>query len=76
MLKSRKERFDLHEEICASLENVSNTLMPNIYRQLQDVEAKRLLFREILIGISHGDDLQTTLISIENTISNEPLDEE
>jgi len=76
MLKSHAKRVALHEEICATLENISDSLMPNIYKQLGDAQAKRMLFREILIGFMHGDDIQTTLVSIENTMANEPLDNE
>jgi hypothetical protein len=69
MLKSYHERAEIHEDVCAALESVSSSSLHNIYRQLQNVEAKRMLIREIIIGLEKGFTMSAVLIQIDTTIS-------
>ena len=66
----------MHEEIAQTLEDVSSTSLQNIYRQLQDVNAKRTLIREILISMDRGITLDAILAQIDTTIQNDALFEE
>ncbi len=59
-----------------ALENISSSSLQNIYRQLQDVEAKRLLIQELLIDMTAGTDLGTSLIQIDSTIGRDDKYEE
>ena len=56
-------------ETLSALENVSGTSLQQILRQLNDMEAKRNLMKEIIINEYEGYDLYTTLVQIENTLS-------
>ena len=69
MLKSHAERAEIHADICAALENISSSSLQNIYRQLSVVEAKRMLIREIIIGLEKGFEMSAILIQIDTTIS-------
>jgi hypothetical protein len=76
MMKSHTERAEMHEEILMALENISSSSLQNIYRQLQNVEAKRMLIRELLISMTKGTDLSTSLIQIDTTIGRDAQYEE
>ena len=76
MLKSHLERSEMHEDICAALENVSSASLQQIFRQLQDADAKRKLMREIIISLEKGYSLDATLIQINNTIDRDAEYEE
>jgi hypothetical protein len=76
MLRSAEQRLAMHEEIAQTLDDVSSTSLQNIYRQLQDVNAKRTLIREILISMDKGITLDATLAQIDTTIQNDALFEE
>tara|TARA_R100001509_G_scaffold90690_1_gene52207 strand:- start:144 stop:374 length:231 start_codon:yes stop_codon:yes gene_type:complete len=69
MLMSHEEQAKMHEEICMALETISSSSLQNIYRQLQQVEAKRMLIREIIIGLQKGFEMSALLIQIDTTIS-------
>lgn len=69
MMLSAKQRAEKFAEMLSSLENVSGTSLQQILRQLNDMEAKRNLLKEIIINEGEGYDLYTTLVQIENTIS-------
>lgn len=71
MIKSYNERAKMHEQILIALENISSSSFQNIYRQLQNVEAKRRLIKELLIGMTDGTDISTSLIQIDGTIGRE-----
>ena len=66
----------MHKKILMALENISSSSLQNIYRQLQDVEAKRLLIQELLIDMTAGTDLGTSLIQIDSTIGRDDKYEE
>ncbi|MBH96738.1 MAG: hypothetical protein CMD87_05725 [Gammaproteobacteria bacterium] len=76
MMKSHKKRVEMHREILMALENISSNSLQNIYRQLQNVEAKRMLIRELLISMTEGTDLSTSLIQIDNIIGRDAQYEE
>ena len=76
MMKSYHKRAEMHEEILMALENISSTSLQNIYRQLQDVEAKRTLIRELLTAMTAGNELSTTLIQIDNIMGRGAQSEE
>jgi|DEB0MinimDraft_3_1074331.scaffolds.fasta_scaffold00001_5 hypothetical protein len=76
MLRSPQQRLAMHEEIAQTLDDVSSTSLQNIYRQLQDVNAKRTLIREILISMDKGMTLDAILAQIDTTIQNDALFEE
>ena len=76
MMKSHDVRAKMHEEILMALENISSNSLQNIYRQLQNVEAKRMLIRELLISMTRGTDLNTSLIQIDNTIAMDAKNDE
>jgi hypothetical protein len=76
MMKSHTERAEMHEEILMALENISSSSLQNIYRQLQNVDAKRVLIRELLISMTMGTDLSTSLFQIDNTIGKDAQYEE
>jgi hypothetical protein len=68
MMKSHHQRAEMHEEILMVLENISSNSLPNIYLQLQNVEAKRSLIRELLTAKTAGIDLRTELSAINSTM--------
>ena len=76
MMKSHLRRAEMHEEILMALENISCSSLQNIYRQLQNVEAKRMLIRELLIAMTEGNELSTSLIQIDMTIAGDAQYEE
>lgn len=76
MMKCNGKRAKMHKKILMALENISSSSLQNIYRQLQDVEAKRLLIQELLIDMTAGTDLGTSLIQIDSTIGRDDKYEE
>ena len=76
MMKCNGKRSEMHKKILMALENISSSSLQNIYRQLQDVEAKRLLIQELLIDLTEGTDLGTSLIQIDSTIGRDEKYEE
>ena len=76
MMESHRRRADMHEEILKALDNISSSSLQNIYRQLQNVEAKRMLIRELLIAMTEGNELSTSLIQIDMTIARDAQYEE
>ncbi len=69
MMLSAEVRAKKFAETLSALENVSGTSLQQILRQLNDMEAKRNLMKEIIINEYEGYDLYTTLVQIENTLS-------
>ena len=76
MMKSPTERAEMQEKHMMALENISSSSLQNIYRQRQNVEAKRMLLRELLISMTKGTDLSTSLIQIDTTIGRDAQYEE
>ena len=76
MMKCNGKRAEMHKQILIVLENISSSSLQNIYRQLQDVESKRLLIQELLIDMTKGADLGTSLIQIDSTIGRDAKYEE
>ena len=76
MIKSYQKRAEMHEQILVALENISSSSLQYIYIQLQNVEAKRMLIQELLIAMTDGTDISTSLIQINNTISRATENEE
>ena len=76
MIKSYQKRAEMHEQILVALENISSSSLQYIYIQLQNVESKRMLIQELLIAMTDGTDISTSLIQINNTISRATENEE
>tara|TARA_B100000927_G_scaffold290537_1_gene289670 strand:+ start:1387 stop:1641 length:255 start_codon:yes stop_codon:yes gene_type:complete len=76
MTKTHAQRAKMHEDVLIALENASSTTLQNIVRQLANVDAKRMLMREMLVALNEGQDLYSVLVQIDSTIEKDAKYEE